>query len=182
MHSSSASWWLGWAWAALNFKASLNYVICGCHSRLSPSCMAPRSDVPHHASQVQLCPFSRRKCLHHLHARRSFSLLSGISVCPLLGVFWLVFSEGLWSSWKPLYLKLEILEILLGFISIWLISIYDLCNVLPCGSLEFGMWTCPLFPGRKQFLPAQCREVTLACCEGNLWDAFNREKSWLIME
>lgn len=138
--------------------------------------MATRSDVLHRASQVQPCPFSRRKRLHHLHARRGFPMLRGISVCPFSGVFWLVYSEGLWSSWKPLCLKLEILETLFLFISICLISIYDLCNVLPCGSLEFGMWTCPLFPGRKQFLPAQCREVTLACSEGNLRNSV-REKN-----
>lgn len=118
--------------------------------------------------------------MHYCHAKKAFPMLRGISGCPFWGVFWLVFSEGLQSSWKSLCLKLQIRETL--FISIWLNFVYDLCNVLPCGSLGFGMWTCPLFPGRKQLLPTQCREVALACSEGNLINFFSREKTWLIMQ
>lgn len=156
-----------------NFKTSLNYIICGYHSSQLHGSLLWCASL---CLLGPVCPFSRRKFLNHLHTRRGFPMLRRISICPFLGIFWLVFSEGLWSSWKPLCLKLEILETLFLFISIWLISIYDLCNVLPCGSLEFGMWTRPLFPGRKQFLPAQCREVALACSEGNLRNSFSREK------
>lgn len=120
--------------------------------------------------------------LYQLSARRAFPMLGGISGCPFLGVFWLVFSEGLQSSWKPLCLKLPILETLFLFISIWLISIYDLCTIPSCGSLAFGMWACPSLPGRKQLLPAQCREVALACSEGNLVNFFSRAKTWLMVE
>lgn len=56
--------------------------------------------------------------LHQLSARRAFPALRGISGCPFLGFFWLVFSEGLQSSWKPLCLELPILETLFLFISI----------------------------------------------------------------
>lgn len=129
------------------------------------SCHAP-------SAEGNVCTTSMPEGLPHVQG--NFCL-------PLFGSFWLVFNEGLWGSWKPLCLKLEILETLFLFISVWLISIYDLCNVLPCGSLEFGMWTRPLFPGRKRFLPAQCREGTLACSEQSLRNSFNREKTWHIM-
>lgn len=41
---------------------------------------------------------------------------------------------------------------------------------------------CELVPSslegkKKEFLPGQCREVTLACSEGNLGDSFSREKN-----
>lgn len=115
-------------------------------------------------------------------SRRAFPALRGISGCPFLGFFWLVFSEGLQSSWKPLCLELPILETLFLFISIWVISVYDLCTVVSCGSLVFGMWACPVLLGRKQLLPAQCREVALACSEGNLVNFFSREKTWLMVK
>lgn len=160
-----------------NFKGSLNLIICAWQSRLTPGCSmcftvalgsshAPSAEGNVYTTSM---PGGASPCRE-------------ISVCPFFGSFWLVFSEGLWGSWKPLRLKLEILETLFLFISVWLISIYNLCNVLPCGSLEFGMWTCPLFPGRKRFLPAQCREVTLACSGQSLRNSFNREKTWHITE
>lgn len=151
--------------------------ICGWWSRIAPGCTAPAPSVSLWHSGPAMSRQQREMFIPPPGQER-FPHAQGNFCLPVFGSFWLVFSEGLWGSWKPLCLKLEILETLFLFISVWLISIYGLCNVLPCGSLEFGMWTRPWFPGRKWFLQAQCREVTLACSEQSLRNSFNREKTW----
>lgn len=175
MHFSSGIWGLGLPKQPWNFKGSINYIICSWWSRLAPGCTAPvlYASLCHSGPAM---PLQQKEMFIPPSCKEGFPYVEGNFCLPLFGSFWLVFSEGLWGSWKPLHLKLEILETLFLFTSIWLISVYDLCNVLPCGSLEFGMWTHPVFPGRKWFLPAQCREVTLACSEQSLRNSFNREK------
>lgn len=62
-------------------------------------------------TRVQPCPFGRRKCFYHLHARRGFPTLRENPVCPFLGIIgWFSVSDYEaagklyvlnWKFWKP---------------------------------------------------------------------------------